>query len=115
MGTIELKEFLFIGKIDPTNDYHLGEPIICKPDYNDPELINDIKNCNYINKTELPNELTKENYSLLLIKYGGPDLKALCNNHLILYFSLQIILSDNVISNYYKKIIDHDMNIIQMI
>jgi len=92
---IELKEFLFIGKIDPTNDYHLGEPIICKPDYNDPELINDIKNCNYINKTELPNELTKENYSLLLIKYGGPDLKALCNNHLILYFSNNTKKTDN--------------------
>lgn len=84
---IELKEFLFIGKIDPTNDFHLGKPIMCNPDYNDPELMNDIKNCNYINKNNSSNKLTKQDYSLLLIKYGGPDLKALCNNHLIHYFS----------------------------
>ena len=27
----ELKEFVMIGNIDKTNEYHLGQPILCKP------------------------------------------------------------------------------------
>lgn len=83
---IELKEFLFIGKIDPTNEYHLGQPIICEPDFQDPEFMNDIKNCTHINKDDLISNQLKKDYSLLLIKYGGPDLKALCNIQLNQYF-----------------------------
>lgn len=83
---IELKEFLFIGKIDPANEYHLGQPIICEPDFEDPELMNDIKNCTHINKDDLFSNQLKKDYSLLLIKYGGPDLKALCNIQLDQYF-----------------------------
>ena len=86
---IELKEFLFIGKIDPTNEFHLGKPIMCEPDYKDPEFINDIKNCRNINKDDFLNDIKKDDYSLLLIKYGGPDLKSLCN--------------DKLINNYFKE------------
>ena len=84
---IELKEFLFIGKIDPKNDYHLGEPILCEPDFEDPQLINDIKQCTHINKDDFLSDSLKKDYSLLLIKYGGPDLKALCNKQLSQYLS----------------------------
>jgi serine/threonine protein kinase len=81
---IELKEFLFIGKMDPDNEFHLGLPIICELDFDDTELINDIKKCSHI-KDDLNSTQFKKDYSLLLIKYGGPDLKALCNNYLIKY------------------------------
>ena len=30
----ELSEFVTIGRIDPANEYHLGQPILCKPDLN---------------------------------------------------------------------------------
>jgi serine/threonine protein kinase len=98
---IELKEFVFIGKIDPTNDYHLGEPIMCEPDFDDPELINDIKHCRNINKNDFLNNEIKDNYSLLIIKYGGPDLKDLCMNHIIKYISTN---KENKTDNFWLEV-----------
>jgi serine/threonine protein kinase len=80
----ELKEFLFIGKIDPNNNYHLGEPIMCRPNLDDDSIISEINECKHINKTDFISN--PNNYSLLVIKYGGPDLKAFCQKNLVTYF-----------------------------
>jgi hypothetical protein len=38
----ELKEFVVIGKMDPTNEYHLGKPYLCKPELDEPNVKEDI-------------------------------------------------------------------------
>jgi len=79
----ELSEFVIIGKIDPTNEYHLGKPILCKPNLDETDVKNDIKKCKHIKLENI--EEKPEKYSLLLLKYGGVDLKALCGEHLQKY------------------------------
>ena len=79
----ELAEFLIIGKIDPTNEYHLGQPILCKPDINEPNVKSDINHCKYLKSKDI--ETNEDNYSLLVLKYGGPDLKIFCANHIKKY------------------------------
>jgi serine/threonine protein kinase len=79
----ELEEFVIIGKLDPTNEYHLGEPILCKPQLAEENLKNDISKCKHINFSDI--EAHPDNYSLLVLKFGGPDLKALCNKYLTKY------------------------------
>jgi serine/threonine protein kinase len=79
----ELAEFLIIGKIDPTNKYHLGQPILCKPDISEPSVKNDIDNCKYINSNNI--KINEDKYSLLVLKYGGPDLKIFCLNYIKKY------------------------------
>ena len=74
----ELAEFVTIGKIDPNNKYHLGEPILCKPDLDDPNVKKEISKCKTIKMNEV--EANPDNYSLLIMKFGGHDLKAFCNN-----------------------------------
>lgn len=82
----ELEEFLIIGQYDKSNEYHLGEPILCTPKM-DSETINDINKCNNIKIK--PNNLDKDNekYKLLILKDGGPDLKIFCKNHITEYLS----------------------------
>jgi serine/threonine protein kinase len=84
----ELKEFVVIGKIDPTNEYHLGTPILCKPDISDSDTKNDIKRCKYIKIDEV--EADPNKYSVLVLKFGGPDLKALCEKYLTKYLDKNI-------------------------
>jgi serine/threonine protein kinase len=79
----ELAEFLIIGKIDPTNEYHLGQPILCKPNIDEPNVKNDIDNCKYVKSNNI--ETNEDKYSLLVLKYGGPDLKIFCLNHIKKY------------------------------
>ena len=79
----ELAEFVIIGNIDPTNEYHLGEPILCKPDIDESNVKKDIGRCKYINLDDI--EANPDNYSLLVLKFGGPDLKALCKKYLTKY------------------------------
>ena len=79
----ELAEFVIIGNIDPTNEYHLGEPILCKPDIDESNVKKDIGRCKYIKLDDI--EANPDNYSLLVLKFGGPDLKALCNKYLTKY------------------------------
>lgn len=74
----ELSEFLIIEKIDPNDEYHLGTPVLCKPNLNDENVVNDIQKCRHI---KMDNK-NKDLYSLLVLKYGGPDLKALCHKYL---------------------------------
>jgi serine/threonine protein kinase len=78
----ELEEFLFIHHIDPSEDYHLGNPILCKPKL-DEEVIKDIKRCNNLDNFDIE----KDEYSLLILKYGGPDIKALCSTYLDKYLA----------------------------
>jgi serine/threonine protein kinase len=81
----ELKEFLVIGTMDPKNEYHLGTPILCSPRLDETNVIEDISKCKHIDINKVlrnPNE-----YSLLVIKYGGPDLNSFCVNYLDEYLS----------------------------
>ena len=76
----ELAEFVIIGNVDPTEEYHLGQPVLCKPNLDEENVKNDIKRCKYLKIDDI--EANPEKYSLLVLKYGGPDLKALCNKYL---------------------------------
>ena len=79
----ELAEFLVIKNIDPKDEYHLGEPILCKPDLDEVNVKKEIGKCKYIKLDEI--EAKPNDYSLLVMKFGGPDLKALCGNYLTKY------------------------------
>ena len=76
----ELSDFGLIQNIDPNNNYHLGTPLSCTPNTIFNKEKEDIKKCKYLNKYDIfanPN-----NYKLLLMKYGGSDLKQFCANEL---------------------------------
>lgn len=79
----ELAEFITIGNIDPTDEYHLGQPIICKPNLDEQNVKDDIKKCKYIKLDDI--EANSDKYSLLVLKFGGHDLKSLCNKYLTKY------------------------------
>jgi serine/threonine protein kinase len=68
----ELAEFVVIGNLDKKNEYHLGKPFLCKPVL-DKDAIKAIKPCEHVTLKAV--EANPTNYSLLLLKYGGPDLK----------------------------------------
>jgi serine/threonine protein kinase len=79
----ELKEFIVIGSYDKTDEFHLGAPIMCPPALDSSIIDNDIAKCKHIKTKEVREKSDK--YKLLLLKFGGPDLKELCNNQLIKY------------------------------
>ena len=79
----ELDEFVVIKKIDPKDEYHLGEPILCKPNLDEANVKEDIKRCKHLKMDDI--QANPDNYSLLVLKFGGPDLKALCNKYLVKY------------------------------
>lgn len=79
----ELSEFIVIGSYDKENEFHLGAPRMCQPDLNDTILYEDITECKHIKASDVKRKPT--DYKLLLLEYGGPDLKALCNNELKKY------------------------------
>jgi serine/threonine protein kinase len=81
----ELKEFVVIGSYDPANEYHLGTPILCQPELNDKIIDSEISNCKYIKASEVKSD--PNDYKILLMKFGGPDLKNLCNSELNKYLS----------------------------
>ena len=81
----ELKEFVVIGSHDPSNEYHLGMPILCQPELSDKIINNDVSKCKYIKSLEV--KANPNNYKILLIKFGGPDLKNLCETELKKYLS----------------------------
>jgi serine/threonine protein kinase len=80
----ELNEFVVIQKLDPKDEYHLGVPEICKPKLND-DIKKDIAQCKNIKVNDI--EENPDSYSLLILKFGGPDLKSLCNDFLAKYLS----------------------------
>jgi hypothetical protein len=81
----DLKEFVVIGKLDPTNEYHLGTPIICKPDLNERDAIDDINKCKNINYGDVKRYPNR--YSLLLLKFGGANFKDLADKYFTQYLS----------------------------
>lgn len=82
---IELREFVIIEKIDPKNEYHLDTPILCEPDLDDPNVKKNIEQCKTIKLTNI--EAKPSDYSILVLKYGGPDLKAFTNSYIKKYFT----------------------------
>ena len=72
----ELKEFVTIHQYDPQDEYHLGTPILCTPKQNADEL-SDIAKCKRIAPKFMQ---SPDQYSLLVLKYGGPDLKIFCKD-----------------------------------
>jgi serine/threonine protein kinase len=82
---IELKEFVVIGSYDPTNEFHLGPPILCQPELNDKIIDKDISKCKYIKSADV--KADPNDYKILLMKFGGPDLKNLCSSGLRKYLS----------------------------
>ena len=81
----ELKEFLVIGSYDNTNEFHLGMPILCEPELTETIINNEISGCKYINAEKVKKD--PNDYKILLLKFGGPDLKKLCNSHLKTYLN----------------------------
>jgi len=79
----ELAEFVIIQNIDPTNEYHLDEPILCKPDLDETDAKKSIEKCSNIKLKDV--ETNPDNYSLLIMKYGGVDLKHFCKKVLPKY------------------------------
>jgi serine/threonine protein kinase len=81
----ELKEFVVIGSYDSTNEYHLGTPVLCQPELTDKIINKEISKCKYIKSSEV--KAKPDDYKILLIKFGGPDLKHLCDTELKKYLS----------------------------
>jgi len=77
----ELSEYQAIDKMDPTDEYHLGQPILCKPNLNE-NNVKDITKCEHINLHKLKNH---NDYSLLVLKFGGPDLNMFCRKYISKY------------------------------
>ena len=89
----EFSEFVVIGNYDTNNEFHLGRPLMCKPDLTN-ENINDISKCKYFEKDQILQN--PDDYSLLLLKYGGPDLSSFCKNNIIKYLKTdKTVKSDN--------------------
>jgi serine/threonine protein kinase len=81
----ELDEFLVIKTYDRENEYHLGTPILCQPELNNKIINKDIAKCKYIKSADI--KKNPNDYKLLLIDFGGPDLKQLCNAELKKYLA----------------------------
>jgi serine/threonine protein kinase len=81
----ELNEFVFIGKLDKQDEYHLGEPKMCNPDTSSLEVMKNIGNCKHISLSKVM--LNPSDYKLLILKYGGVDLDNICGKELFKYFS----------------------------
>jgi serine/threonine protein kinase len=79
----ELSEFLIIKNIDPTNEYHLGSPILCRPNIDNKKVTTAIDKCKYIKLNDV--QANPDYYSLLVLKFGGLDFKVLCNTYLTKY------------------------------
>lgn len=75
----ELSQFIVIGNYDTNNEYHLGTPVLCKPELTK-DVVEDIEKCKYFKKTDIVDN--PDEFSLLLLKYGGPDLAAFCKDHI---------------------------------
>jgi serine/threonine protein kinase len=77
---VELSEFIILREMDPNNEFHLGMPISCKPDLNEPGVKADIGKCKSIKIKDVNADPT--NYSILLMQNGGTNLKIFCEDHL---------------------------------
>jgi len=81
----ELNEFVRFHQYDPQNEYHLGMPISCDLDMKG-KMDDDIAECGKMAPKVF---LHPENYGLLVMKYGGPDLKVFCKNEIRKYLKIK--------------------------
>ena len=81
----EMKEFLIVGKVDTEDKYHLGTPVMCQPSLDSKSARKDISKCGKIKIDDL--EAHPDQYALLVEKYGGPDLKTFCKDHVDTYLA----------------------------
>jgi len=89
----ELKEFVTISKLDTKDKYHLGTPILCKPNLDEKNVRSDIKRCKHI-KDDI--EQSPDNYSLLVLKFGGPDLKSFSINYLSTFMNKDTVKKNDL-------------------
>jgi len=68
-ANIEYEEYNVISKIDPTNKYHLGKPVLCEADAADLKKQTDAHPCN-----KYEEEKGKQEFRLLIMEYGGIEL-----------------------------------------
>ena len=73
----ELAEFVKFHRYDPNDEYHLGTPIMCKPDLKEANVMKDVEQCKKLSPEIKANPA---DYDLLVMKYGGPDLKIFCKS-----------------------------------
>ena len=73
----ELAEFVKFHRYDPNDEYHLGTPIMCKPDLKEANVMKDVEQCKRMSPEIKANPA---DYDLLVMKYGGPDLKIFCKS-----------------------------------
>ena len=76
----ELKEFKLIQQADKKEDFHLGKPDSCFPDYN-------VENQTAINQCKRFNYFDIEKYKLLLLENGGDNLSQIENKFKKLKFT----------------------------
>lgn len=67
----EYEEYNIISKIDPTNKYHLGKPILCEADAADLKAQTDAHPCE-----KYKEEKDNEEFRLLIMEYGGIEMDA---------------------------------------
>lgn len=65
----EYKEYSIISKIDPTNKYHLGKPVLCEADAADLKKQTDAHPCK-----KYEEEKDEQEFRLLIMEYGGIEL-----------------------------------------
>jgi len=75
----EISDLTTIDKYDMKDKFHIGHPIVCQPHIHRTELPA-IKECHHIEHDEV--KKNPSNYKLMLLRYGGYDLKQLCIKHL---------------------------------
>lgn len=92
----ELEEFKFISKLDPNNKYHLGTPVMCQPDYNDPHIVKALEECYLSGSKPLYNPDKSQSFSVLTFPYGGLDLKDYCKQ-------LTSSLSPDIVQEFWTK------------
>ncbi len=79
----EMKEFELIHRKDPTNQFHLGVPTMCQPDFADPTIAKELKKCVVKEPNAMYDESVDEDkYSVITFPYGGLNLKDFCMRRL---------------------------------
>jgi serine/threonine protein kinase len=81
----ELAEFVTIGKLDTTDEYHLGKPYLCKADLKKDDSVKAVSKCKNIKVDDV--EKHSDKYSLLVLPFGGPDFKSFCVDHIKKYMT----------------------------
>lgn len=68
----ELNEFLLMGKIDPSHEFHIDTPHVCTPKV-DSTVANELKQCTNVDAKDVATNQDK--YKLLVLENGGLNLK----------------------------------------